>query len=81
LKDGGCIANNPTAVAIHEAKCLWPDRKIDLVVSVGTGKVPVRENKGGFIERTFVEMVECATSVDRVHDLMQDTWPTETYFR
>lgn len=38
-QDGGCIANNPTAIAVHEAKCLWPNRKIDCIVSIGTGKV------------------------------------------
>jgi len=80
-QDGGCIANNPTAIAVHEAKCLWPDRKIDCIVSMGTGKPPTRENKAGFLERTVMEMIESATSVDRIHELMADTYSDSVYFR
>jgi hypothetical protein len=29
----------------------------------------------------MVEMIESATSVDRVHDLMQDSYPTDVYYR
>jgi len=80
-QDGGCIANNPTAIAIHEANCLWPKKKIDCIVSVGAGNVPKRESKGSYLERTIVEFIECATSVDRIHDLMEDSYPSDVYFR
>ena len=47
FQDGAIIANNPAVIALHEAQHLWPGRPLDVLVSVGTGKVPYerRETK------------------------------------
>ena len=41
-QDGAIVANNPTIFAIREAQLLWPDTKIDCLVSIGCGSVPTK---------------------------------------
>ena len=35
--DGGLIQNNPSIIAIKEAKNIWPNKKIGIIVSIGCG--------------------------------------------
>lgn len=60
---------------------MWGNRKIDCIVSIGTGVVPTKEKQGNYVERTIVELIECASSVERVHEFMTDVYPPEMYFR
>jgi calcium-independent phospholipase A2-gamma len=71
--DGGIVASNPAAVAIHEARSLFPDIPIELVVSVGTG---------GFLEQKSAprigwdgiigQIVNSATDGEQVHHILED---------
>ena len=71
--DGGIVASNPAAVAIHEARTLFPNVPIELVVSIGTG---------GFIEQKSAprigwdgiigQIVDSATDGEQVHHVLED---------
>ena len=71
--DGGIVASNPAAVAIHEARTLFPDVPIEMVVSVGTG---------GFLEQKssprigwdgiIGQIVGSACDGEQIHHILED---------
>jgi len=71
--DGGIVASNPAAVAIHEARALYPDIPIELVVSVGTGafieqKQAPRVGWDGILG----QIVNSATDGEQIHHILED---------
>lgn len=85
-QDGGILYNNPTTVAIHEAKCLWPKERIQCVVSFGTGRTRTRPSdwKDGqkIISPNILEQAALSSSWKtkflRILDSATDTEATHT---
>ncbi|XP_078180654.1 phospholipase A I-like protein isoform X2 [Carex rostrata] len=84
-QDGAIVANNPTIFAIREAQLLWPDARIDCLVSIGCGSVPAKPRKGGWrYLDTGQVLIESACSVERVEetlDTLMPMLPDIQYFR
>ncbi|KAL0328786.1 UNVERIFIED_CONTAM: Phospholipase A I [Sesamum calycinum] len=75
-QDGAIVANNPTIFAVREAQLLWPDAKIDCLVSIGCGSVPTKVRKGGWrYLDTGQVLIESACSVDRVEEALSTLLP------
>ncbi|CAN6865341.1 unnamed protein product [Brassica oleracea] len=75
-QDGAIVANNPTIFAIREAQLLWPDTKIDCLVSIGSSSVPTRVRKGGWrYLDTGQVLIESACSVERVEEALSTLLP------
>ncbi|ODN03615.1 Calcium-independent phospholipase A2-gamma [Orchesella cincta] len=95
-QDGGIIVNNPTAVAIGEARTLWKDSPIQCVVSLGTGlSLSSRTDRklNEFIEQgeggasylswkgKFLKVLDSATDTESVHNTLNELLPNDIYFR
>ncbi|XP_026422800.1 phospholipase A I-like isoform X3 [Papaver somniferum] len=75
-QDGAIVANNPAIFAIREAQLLWPDAKIDCLVSIGCGSVPTKVRKGGWrYLDTGQVLIESACSTERVEEALNALLP------
>jgi hypothetical protein len=81
LIDGGIVANNPTAIAVHEARRLWGDDCVRCVVSLGTGGFAGVTLETSGWGHTVSGLIEAMTSTDVVHHAAEDLLPAGTYFR
>ncbi|KAG8179373.1 hypothetical protein JTE90_012071 [Oedothorax gibbosus] len=83
-QDGGIMINNPTALAIHEAKLLWPSDYIQCVVSIGCGRYipPSHPNLTSTNLKTkMLKVIDSATDTEAVHIALNDLLTPDTYFR
>ena len=71
--DGGIVASNPSALAVHEARALFPDVPIELLVSIGTGSFVEQKNtpKLGW-DGVIGQIVNSATDAESIHHVLED---------
>ncbi|KAJ9510746.1 hypothetical protein QJQ45_027624, partial [Haematococcus lacustris] len=76
-QDGATTANNPTLVALQQARLLWPHLALDLVVSLGCGLTPLqrRERSVSQYLDTGNVLIESACSTERVHEALATLLP------
>eukprot|EP00958_Prasinococcus_capsulatus_P009149 scaffold897_cov402-Prasinococcus_capsulatus_cf.AAC.34 len=64
--DGAVIANNPAVLGLREARCLWPNRRIACLLSVGSGTYPPRRRAktGTWVVDTGLALADGAMDVE-----------------
>ncbi|XP_073688486.1 calcium-independent phospholipase A2-gamma-like [Garra rufa] len=83
-QDGGMLINNPTALAIHECQCLWPDVPLQCVVSLGTGRFETAGTTNvsyTSLKTKLTNVISSATDTEEVHTMLDALLPPNTYFR
>mmetsp|Transcript_1222 Transcript_1222/g.1732 ORF Transcript_1222/g.1732 Transcript_1222/m.1732 type:complete len:304 (+) Transcript_1222:2165-3076(+) len=71
--DGGIVASNPAAVAIHEARSIFPDIPIEMVVSCGTGAFIEEKNEPRIgWDGIIGQIVNSATDGEQTHHILED---------
>ncbi|XP_009000951.2 calcium-independent phospholipase A2-gamma isoform X3 [Callithrix jacchus] len=83
-QDGGLLLNNPSALAMHECKCLWPDVPLECIVSLGTGRY--ESDVRNMVTHTSLKtklsnVINSATDTEEVHIMLDGLLPPDTYFR
>ncbi|XP_006882702.1 PREDICTED: calcium-independent phospholipase A2-gamma [Elephantulus edwardii] len=82
--DGGLLMNNPSALAMHECKCLWPDVPLECIVSLGTGRYESDVKNTVMhtsLKAKLSHVINSATDTEEVHIMLDGLLPPDTYFR
>ncbi|NXG20413.1 PLPL8 phospholipase, partial [Grallaria varia] len=83
-QDGGLLLNNPSALAVHECKCLWPNVPLQCLISLGTGRYEneVKTNvTHTSLKAKLTNVINSATDTEEVHTMLDALLPHDTYFR
>ncbi|CAO2586208.1 Calcium-independent phospholipase A2-gamma [Lemmus lemmus] len=83
-KDGGLLLNNPSALAMHECKCIWPDAPLECIVSLGTGRYESDVRNATTytsLKTKLSNVISSATDTEEVHIMLDGLLPPDTYFR
>ncbi|XP_040599134.1 calcium-independent phospholipase A2-gamma isoform X2 [Mesocricetus auratus] len=82
--DGGLLLNNPSALAMHECKCIWPDVPLECIVSLGTGRYESDVRNAATytsLKTKLSNVINSATDTEEVHIMLDGLLPPDTYFR
>ena len=84
--DGAMTCNNPAMMGVQEARRLWPDKKIDCVVSLGSGNfIPhERDPPISLVALAKDVLFDSACDTERVHESLSTLLPLipgAQYFR
>jgi len=89
--DGGITANNPAGIALSEVRALFPTSPLGCLVSVGTGMdvsktIDIKDmatwsDSIAAWKDIATTLADSASSVDRVHEVLEATLPSDRYFR
>ncbi|KAM9292863.1 calcium-independent phospholipase A2-gamma isoform 2-T3 [Morus bassanus] len=79
-QDGGLLLNNPSALAVHECKCLWPNVPLQCLISLGTGRYE-SEGKTNVtytsLKAKLTNVISSATDTE-VMERQRELWEGET---
>eukprot|EP01127_Copromyxa_protea_P016243 TRINITY_DN4797_c0_g1_i3.p1 TRINITY_DN4797_c0_g1~~TRINITY_DN4797_c0_g1_i3.p1 ORF type:complete len:1066 (+),score=216.78 TRINITY_DN4797_c0_g1_i3:909-4106(+) len=82
FRDGAMVGNNPAGIAVSEAKKIWPDKTIDLVLSLGTGKVPRKQApKHDSYQHLLSQVASSCCDTDKIHFVLESIFPNDVYYR
>jgi len=74
--DGGIIHNNPSLVAISEARAIWKDRPIGTLVSLGCGRPDAHEAVEHSTEKARGIVSAMLYWANHIFNMAGDTWLT-----
>jgi patatin-like phospholipase/acyl hydrolase len=77
--DGAIVANNPTDVAMREAKKLY-NEDLELILSIGTG---LYSGDSSSYEWSGIanSLICSSTDTERIHEIVDDFYGRDKYFR
>lgn len=80
--DGAILVNNPAAIAVHEARLLWPNAPLECIVSLGTGRSDPHTTVGSEnLYDVAKALINSATDTEAVHHALEDLAPEGVYYR
>eukprot|EP01126_Amoeba_proteus_P065814 TRINITY_DN9418_c0_g2_i2.p1 TRINITY_DN9418_c0_g2~~TRINITY_DN9418_c0_g2_i2.p1 ORF type:complete len:259 (-),score=57.51 TRINITY_DN9418_c0_g2_i2:84-860(-) len=82
FRDGAMMANNPSGIALSEARGVWGNKNIDMVLSVGTGLAPVKEVKNAdTYSHLLTQLGHSCCETEQTHQILETLLPSSVYFR